>query len=194
MPLVAFKSMEEFQQAARAINAVNKGGLEHAFHRRIQPVFGTEPELLVSAETTAVMGPGSPQALGKARLVDPTTMDLIDGDEVDLDTTAIGNSLLFPGKLGVDNFRTETQTLCWAVSMGDYYRALCGGTDKFIGTYEGPSVAHAVTPTFPTVNNIATVECDLWYDEALVIGQVVLVEMIAGIPFITDAHCPPTSS
>lgn len=116
---VVFKSMDDFNKVDRAVSQVLRGGMEHPFHRRRDPLGGDDLQLLINIEDTLSIGPN---ATGSQAAV----VNLEDGTyDEDEPVTARGDYLCgvaFPG----DYF--------WALPNGDFYWAVTGGTTSFIGT------------------------------------------------------------
>lgn len=121
---VVFPSMEAYGNMAKAVAAVNRGGMEHPFHRRQLPVgtgtylglaqYGTDNDLYLGPmDQTGVQIEGTGTMLGTPGQTSPEP-------DRDIDATYL-RSVVAPG----DFF--------WGVDTGETIYAVCGGTTFLVG-------------------------------------------------------------
>lgn len=200
MPGVVFKSMEEFQQMAKAVNAVNRGALEHPFHRRRGPVLqSNDLELMVlTADEDIPLGPngGSGPNIGTsgmAHIVNPTTREADEDHEYELNTLWIGSNLLFPayvtGTVGALLYPSNT---CWALNLGDAYYAVHGGTPTFEGVMASVSTATIYSP--PTMVGYGPVNVRVACGFQIIPGTSVTITMSGPTLLVIGECCPPEAT
>lgn len=179
MPGVVFKSMEEFQQMAKAVNAVNRGGLEHPFYRSKNPaVTSAYLALMQYTDTDEFLGPmdiTGVKITGTGNVIGTPGAGVTPETGRDLDATYLA-SVIPP-----DGF-------FWGVDTGETCYAVCGGLIFLQGlvTADGANTADIGVTGGGTIE----VEFAPLCSDNLFEGQTVGL-IFAGASFIQIAACCP---